>query len=495
MAIIEDAGGDVHLLRQQAGVAVIDVIGRYAQCTIARQLAPLAIQIRGAEVQHTLACMLDLAIDIRQVARLQAQIGTVDGDAPAGVIQLACLDDRVARARLYQGTLGIVQIGYTQGQLPGAQAAALVDQCLPSGGICRDGQQAIRRYDGLAGRHIARQGRQADIRCADLAAAHVDRCARQLQLAGRHVLAASLQGAGRFHRQIANRGKAAIGAHACRQQTIAAQAARRDRRIAQGRQATRIVQQTADIQGLVAPRIQHACVEHVTGDLGRNIRARAERALYVAHAGRVQVQGAGARLQQAARIVDGTAQVQIGRRRDYAVDIDERAIADDVGGRGRGDLAFAVVQAAGLHRQGAVSGDFAICIVQLAGHGNRHTARACLQQMAAPVAQAVRLHAQGASRGGSVGVIQQASLEIDGAIADDAAAGALQGGCRDGQGAAARMLDLAARIRQGGRVQSQIITIDGDTPGAVVQLARLDDSVARARLDHGTFGVVEIAHV
>ncbi|MNM50500.1 hypothetical protein D3C81_615430 [compost metagenome] len=115
--------------------------------------------------------------------------------------------------------------------------------------------------------------------------------------------------------------------------------------------------------------------------------------------------------------------------------------------------------------------------------------------MAAPVAQAVGLYTQGPSRGGGVGVVKQAGLQINGAIADDAAAGALQGDRRDGQGAAPRMLDLAARIRQGGRAQGQIIAINGDAPVAVVQLACLDDGVARARLYQCALGIVQITHV
>ncbi|MBB5610993.1 MULTISPECIES: hypothetical protein, partial [unclassified Janthinobacterium] len=115
--------------------------------------------------------------------------------------------------------------------------------------------------------------------------------------------------------------------------------------------------------------------------------------------------------------------------------------------------------------------------------------------MALPVIQLIGLHVQGAPDGGSVIVIEQSRLDIHRAIADDAAASAVQGRRRDSQDAAAHVFNLAARIRQGGRIQVQIGAIDSDAAGGIVQIAGGNHRITRARLQDRALGVVQVCHM
>ncbi|MNK77056.1 hypothetical protein D3C87_966430 [compost metagenome] len=194
--IVQGRARHAHLLRDGTGVAVVNGAGRDDQGAIARDLSAQVVQLRGLQAQGAAARMFDLAIRIRQGTRLQAQVGAVDGDAPARVVQHACwrcqLDDGVARARLYDAALLVIEVAHANGQLAGADIAALV---VPGLAIRtgRDRQGARRGDHGTAGADVSCCRRQIDIAGTAAAAAKVDATAAQNGIACRQHLAMGTQ--------------------------------------------------------------------------------------------------------------------------------------------------------------------------------------------------------------------------------------------------------------------------------------------------------------
>ncbi|MNQ23628.1 hypothetical protein D3C85_368010 [compost metagenome] len=101
------------------------------------------------------------------------------------------------------------------------------------------------------------------------------------------------------------------------------------------------------------------------------------------------------------------------------------------------------------------------------------------------------------SRGNhAVRIVQQSFADhIRRGSGRDAALAVIQNTHLHRQGTRASMLDLAILVGDGDGIDVQVPAVDCDTAGSVVQIAGNDGRIARARLQDGAFGVVQVCHV
>ncbi|MNK47967.1 hypothetical protein D3C87_667920 [compost metagenome] len=304
VTIFQLAGLHCYLLPGGDGMAVIDCFRLDIDQAIARYLAPFVIKARRLNTQAARARVFNAAVAVKHLVGMQCQLGAVDGDASARVVQGAALQSRVAITRLNQGAAAVVERSRLDIQLARAQGAAHVRQDLAAVGR-RHGQQAGRRYQCAVGNDVASAGMQIDGRAARLAAAQVNGGSVQAGLAGGQVLAMGSDRLRGRQLQLTAVGQAAVGAEAGAQQAAggAVDAAGVNAVVALRSDHTAVVDGAAHLQRLAAGRVQVAAVQYLAS-LGGKIstgKHAARRIIQFCHG---QAGIACQRLDLAARIVD-----------------------------------------------------------------------------------------------------------------------------------------------------------------------------------------------
>ncbi|MNT53986.1 hypothetical protein D3C72_1911140 [compost metagenome] len=109
-------------------MAVIDCFRLDIDQAIARYLAPFVIKARRLNTQAARARVFNAAVAVKHRVGMQSQLGAVDGDASARVVQGAALQGSVAVASLNQGAAAVVERSRIQVQLARAQGSAHVRQ-------------------------------------------------------------------------------------------------------------------------------------------------------------------------------------------------------------------------------------------------------------------------------------------------------------------------------------------------------------------------------
>ncbi|MNK77054.1 hypothetical protein D3C87_966410 [compost metagenome] len=297
-------------------------------------------------------------------------------------------------------------------------------------------------------------------------------------------------------RQVTDRAQLAIGHDASANQAACAavEGPCRDAVVALRRDDARVDDGAIGVQSLVTGCVQASSVVQAS-----QCRVQVGAGKHVA-CGIVQVrhiQGgvAGHGLQLALGIVDiATGQLQMTPCRHRAIRVVQAAHVQ-CGILRRHDTARVVQQYLGFDQRIAIAFDLATRVVQQAGSIDAHQAVARLRQAAGTVIQAAGVDGHLIRHRRRIAVIEGDCHDVELAIARDLAELVVELARVDGQHADSGVLQLAIDVRQHRRIQGQVSAVDGDAARRVVEFARGDDGVARARLHDLAAGVVQVGHV
>nr|GEU29183.1 hypothetical protein [Tanacetum cinerariifolium] len=482
-AMVEGRGVQQHLLTGRGSAAQVQRVRLQVQHAVARHAPLLAVEPPGRDRQRAGACVFHAAALVDEGICGHGRIAAVDRQTPAGIVQRAGAQHRVAAAGLDDGAAAVVECARGQHQLARVQCAAHIGQRLRGGGR-RHGERAGRGHLGPVGDHIARLRIEHDVGAGRLAGGHVDAGRAQHRVAPGQVLAMGNDGARGRDVQRAPIGQRAVRPHARAQQAAgrAGDAAGVDAGIARGRHHAGIIEPAAGQQRQAAGRVEAAAIQNVVRR-DAHVAAGRHAAAGVIQRGRRQAHVARHRLDLPARVVDGAgSHLQRAARRQHAIAVDQRAGVERQRLAGRQPSLF-VAHRGRADGGSAVGVDGAAPVVQQGAGLHRGPALASLRQAAATVVEHARLHGQLAGHGTRAAVIDVRTRERQGAVGTDGAALQVQRPGRQVEPSRARMLDGAVHVGQAGGVQGQGVAVGGDHAAGVVQRAgQVDGQVGSAQL-------------
>ncbi|EKG36302.1 hypothetical protein Pav013_3742 [Pseudomonas syringae pv. avellanae str. ISPaVe013] len=183
------------------------------QTGVARDLACVAIQPVGLDIQRALACVLDSATAVINMAGAEPGIVSVGGDTTATVIEGPCsLDRGIGNAGLHQFATDVGQVACVQLQVVSVDGGAVGAQ-----GFRRAGRECLAGIDLAAAEvGVAVVGGQGDIATLSLAAAEVQIIGLKIDVTRRQILALGRDSSG-LYREVATATQFAVRSCARRQ--------------------------------------------------------------------------------------------------------------------------------------------------------------------------------------------------------------------------------------------------------------------------------------